>query len=179
MILSPKCRKRCFSSQNTFAGCCHRNSTHSTTNVFFSQAACSAWRSRRQNCRSSCRREEFYPEKELQGQSGAVNHCSARVSEQLWTCTTERKNPPGWHPSKHSHPPPFTGAERIGVNQQRDLNRETLKRRAREPLPLLLFAPLTNRSITIEMTCFHPLMQKRDSFILPGNMERATEPRQH
>lgn len=91
--LSPKCQIRCFSSQNTFAGCCHRNSTHSTTNVFFSQAACSAWRSRRQNCRSSCRREEFYPEKELQGQSGAVNHCSARVSEQLWTCTTERKNP--------------------------------------------------------------------------------------
>lgn len=105
MILSPKCRIRCFSSQNTFAGCCHRNSTHSTTNVFFSQAACSAWRSRRQNCRSSRRREGFYPEKELQGQSGAVNHCSARVSEQLWTCTTERKNPPDdTHPSTHTHP---------------------------------------------------------------------------
>lgn len=33
--------------------------------------------------------------RELQGERGAVNCCSAltRVSEQLWTCTTERKSP--------------------------------------------------------------------------------------
>lgn len=123
---------------------------------FFSQAACEA-RQLSLNCRSSHQKEEFPSERALPRERGAVNHCSALtpVSEQLWTCTTQLKNPPGWHPSQHSHQPPFKGAERIGVNQQSDLKWETLKRRERKPLFLLPFTSLTNQSITIEMTCFH------------------------
>lgn len=80
----------------------------------------------------------------------ASNSELALHSKNLWE---SRLTPP------NTHPPPYTRAEGIGVNQQGNLWCETLKRRKREDPPPLL---LQIREDYIWNDILSSLMQKRD-----------------
>lgn len=128
---------------------------------------------------SSPQREESYPGKRLEAQSGAVNHFSSRHSNE-WRaalnlhCIWRTCESPGWQPPTPTiHPPPFTWAERIGVNQLSDLRWETLKRRRRQPPPLPLLLQIVEHYIWNSESFHLSCKMETDKFISLWNMSRV------